>query len=186
MRAVLRAVLWDTGRLVTTKSEKLAEGQGLDYKDYFQFQEPIRHIPPHRILAINRGENYLLALEKGHGNWEHAVPADLALARKGGTTALVMLALLNAGVPPDHEAMKRGLDYLRKLEPEITYTVGLQTMVYCLAGQESDKGRIQRNVAWLLKARKRIRALTPIRPRLREKQPAVIGQLVKPTTRLRP
>lgn len=40
--------------------------------------------------------------------------------------------------------------------------------------------------AWLLKARKRIRALTPIRPRLREKQPAVIGQLVKPTTRLRP
>ena len=37
--------------------------------------------------------------------------------------------------------------------------------------------------AWLMKARKRIRALTPIRPRLREKQPAVIGQLVKPTTR---
>jgi len=37
--------------------------------------------------------------------------------------------------------------------------------------------------AWMLKARKRIRALTPIRPRLREKQPAVIGQLVKPTTR---
>jgi len=40
--------------------------------------------------------------------------------------------------------------------------------------------------AWLLKARKRIRALTPIRPRLREKQPAVIGQLVKPTTRQHP
>ena len=37
--------------------------------------------------------------------------------------------------------------------------------------------------AWMLKARKRIRALTPIRPRLRDKQPAVIGQLVKPTTR---
>jgi uncharacterized protein len=56
VRAVVRAVLWDTGRLCTTKSEKLAEGQGLDYKDYFQFTEPIRHIPPHRILAINRGE----------------------------------------------------------------------------------------------------------------------------------
>src|SRR5437868_1429224 len=56
VRAVVRAVLWDTGRLVTTKSEKLAEGQGLDYKDYFQFQEPVRHIPPHRVLAINRGE----------------------------------------------------------------------------------------------------------------------------------
>ena len=40
--------------------------------------------------------------------------------------------------------------------------------------------------AWLMKARKHIRALTPIRPRLREKQPAVIGQLVKPTTRQQP
>ena len=56
VRAGIRAVLWDTGKLSTTKSEKLAEGQGLDYKDYFQFSEPIRHIPPHRVLAINRGE----------------------------------------------------------------------------------------------------------------------------------
>jgi hypothetical protein len=36
--------------------------------------------------------------------------------------------------------------------------------------------------AYLLKARKRIYTLTPIRPRLREK-PSVIGGLVKPTTR---
>jgi uncharacterized protein len=56
VRAVVRAVMWDTGRLCTTKSDKLAEGQGLDYKDYFAFTEPVRHIPPHRILAINRGE----------------------------------------------------------------------------------------------------------------------------------
>ncbi len=56
VRAIVRVVLWDTGKLCTTKSEKLPEGQGLDYKDYFQFTEPIRHIPPHRVLAINRGE----------------------------------------------------------------------------------------------------------------------------------
>jgi SAM-dependent methyltransferase len=36
--------------------------------------------------------------------------------------------------------------------------------------------------AYLIKARKRVRTLTPIRPRFREK-PAVIGGLVKPTTR---
>jgi len=36
--------------------------------------------------------------------------------------------------------------------------------------------------AYLLKARKRVYTLTPIRPRFREK-PAVIGGLVKPTTR---
>jgi hypothetical protein len=36
--------------------------------------------------------------------------------------------------------------------------------------------------AYLLKARKRIYTLTPIRPRFRER-PAVLGGLVKPTTR---
>jgi uncharacterized protein len=56
VRAALRFVLWDTGRLTTVKSDKLKEGEGLDYKDYFQFTEPVRHIPPHRTLAINRGE----------------------------------------------------------------------------------------------------------------------------------
>jgi uncharacterized protein len=56
VRAGVRNVLWDTGKLSTSKSDKLAEGQGLEYKDYFQFTEPVRHIPPHRTLAINRGE----------------------------------------------------------------------------------------------------------------------------------
>ncbi len=56
VRGALRNVLWDTGKLNTAKSDKVAEGQGLDFKDYFDFTEPVRHIPPHRILAINRGE----------------------------------------------------------------------------------------------------------------------------------
>jgi hypothetical protein len=37
--------------------------------------------------------------------------------------------------------------------------------------------------AYLLKARKRVYTLTPVRPRLREKPAAVLGGLVKPTTR---
>jgi uncharacterized protein len=56
VRAAVRAVVWDTGKLCTTKAAQVEEGQGLDYKDYFAFTEPLRHIPPHRILAINRGE----------------------------------------------------------------------------------------------------------------------------------
>lgn len=56
VRAAVRSILWETGRLCTSKSEGLPDGQGLEYKDYFQFTEPVRHIPPHRILAINRGE----------------------------------------------------------------------------------------------------------------------------------
>src|SRR5437588_657557 len=46
----------ETPKLQTHKSEKLGPEDGLDFKDYFQFTETVRHIPPHRILAINRGE----------------------------------------------------------------------------------------------------------------------------------
>src|SRR5581483_7835114 len=56
VRAAVRAVLWDTAKLATCRSENLAPEQGLDYKDYFLFSEAVRHIPAHRILAINRGE----------------------------------------------------------------------------------------------------------------------------------
>jgi len=56
IRAAARIILWESGKLSTTKAEALPEGQGLDYKDYFEFTEPVRHMPPHRILAINRGE----------------------------------------------------------------------------------------------------------------------------------
>ena len=56
VRSVLRMILWDTGRLTCAKAETLPEARGQEYKDYFQFTEPIRMMPPHRILAINRGE----------------------------------------------------------------------------------------------------------------------------------
>src|SRR5262245_61611594 len=56
VRAPLRAFLWETGKVAAAKNDKLPEGQGLDYKDYFQFTESARHIPAHRILALNRGE----------------------------------------------------------------------------------------------------------------------------------
>src|SRR5262249_54035094 len=68
VRAAVRSVLWETGKICSGKSEKLGEGQGLDYKDYFQFTEAVRHIPPHRILASNRGEKE--ASLKGRLEWD--------------------------------------------------------------------------------------------------------------------
>ncbi len=89
VRAAVRNVLWDTGKLCTRKSEKVAEGQGLEYKDYFQFTEPIRHIPPHRILAINRGEK------------ENALQVKLEWdAELGLRVALERLPLPLPGSPP--------------------------------------------------------------------------------------
>ena len=56
VRGPVRHVIWDTGELVAVKAENITEEQGKDYRDYFAFKESIRHIPPHRILAVNRGE----------------------------------------------------------------------------------------------------------------------------------
>jgi uncharacterized protein len=56
VRAPIRGLLWETGQISSAKSEKLQEGQGNEFKNYFQFKETVRQIPPHRILALNRGE----------------------------------------------------------------------------------------------------------------------------------
>jgi protein Tex len=38
------------------KEHKFDEKKGEEYRDYFDFTEGLRAIPPHRILAVNRGE----------------------------------------------------------------------------------------------------------------------------------
>lgn len=56
LRGEVRKFMWDTGVLVAQRSETLPEGKGKEFQPYFDFKEPVREIPPHRVLAINRGE----------------------------------------------------------------------------------------------------------------------------------
>jgi uncharacterized protein len=56
VRGPLRAYTWDTGLIVATRIETLPEGKGREFEPYFNFKEPVKEIPPHRLLAINRGE----------------------------------------------------------------------------------------------------------------------------------
>src|SRR5947209_8644764 len=79
IRAAVRAVLWETGKLITLKSANVPEGQGVEYKDYFQFAETVRHIPPHRILAINRGEKE--GVIKTHLEWDAEAVRRLAAVK---------------------------------------------------------------------------------------------------------
>ncbi len=97
--------------------------------------------------AIEKAIQFLKDQEQGRGNWEVDGESN---ARRGGWTALAMLALLNAGVKPEEPIIQRSLKYLRGIHPEQTYTVGLQTMVFVQAGQPQDKPLIQRNVEWLI------------------------------------
>jgi hypothetical protein len=100
--------------------------------------------------AIRQAVKYLRGKQLPDGSWE---VDEFAKTRPGGWTCLAMLALLNAGIPPEDAMMRRGLEYVRKLEPDFTYVRALQTMVFAEARKDQDKERIQRNVDWLIQAR---------------------------------
>ncbi|MBX6390865.1 MAG: RNA-binding transcriptional accessory protein, partial [Frankia sp.] len=51
----LRERVWRRGRLVSTVREGKEEA-GAKFADYFDFSEPLRSLPSHRILALFRGE----------------------------------------------------------------------------------------------------------------------------------
>jgi uncharacterized protein len=53
VRAWVRRFTHDQGILRTEAKDKQQESV---YEMYYEYQEPIRKLPPHRILAINRGE----------------------------------------------------------------------------------------------------------------------------------
>jgi uncharacterized protein len=53
IRTWVRKFTYDNGSLVT--EAKNAEAESV-YEMYYAYQEPVRKLPPHRILAINRGE----------------------------------------------------------------------------------------------------------------------------------
>lgn len=44
------------GAVITSKSVKSKEAEGAKYRDYFEWNEPLKNTPSHRLLAMRRGE----------------------------------------------------------------------------------------------------------------------------------
>jgi hypothetical protein len=98
--------------------------------------------------AIEGGTKFLKQQQKHDGSW----PDWSMTHQPSGVTSLCALALLECGVPVEDDSVRRALEYLRRLRPEkirTTYSVALQTMVFCRARQPGDLTAIERNVAWL-------------------------------------
>ena len=55
LRERCRAVARQTGRLVSVGA-KSADQTHPEFRDYFDYSEPVTRTPPHRVLALNRGE----------------------------------------------------------------------------------------------------------------------------------
>lgn len=54
VRAMARRHFRERGLIETTGAQ---DEESSEYEDYYDYQEPIADMPPHRILAINRGES---------------------------------------------------------------------------------------------------------------------------------
>lgn len=63
-----------------------------------------------------------------------------------GLTALCTLALLNCGLDTQDANVAAALEYLRRQEPDRTYSIALQTMVFCQARERRDLPAIRANV----------------------------------------
>ena len=55
LRELCRQLAWKSGKFSGTPTKAGSES-GQEYRDYFEFSESVSKIPPHRVLAINRGE----------------------------------------------------------------------------------------------------------------------------------
>ncbi len=88
-------------------------------------------LKPEAVLkSIEKGKRYLLNSQRPDGTW----PCIFNDSYPTGATSLATLALLNIGMTPQDQAIKKALEYLRSQRPpEKTYEAGLQLMVYAAA-----------------------------------------------------
>ncbi|HTF87735.1 MAG TPA: hypothetical protein VK843_04955 [Planctomycetota bacterium] len=70
-------------------------------------------------IAIERGCEYLVSVQSRDGSWSHE---DTRFP--GGQTALCVYALLKSGISPRHQAIQRGVAYLKARPALHTYTAG--------------------------------------------------------------
>ncbi|BDU77526.1 Tex-like N-terminal domain-containing protein [Mesoterricola sediminis] len=86
VRAWLRQVFHDTGLLhAELREERKDASEALRFKPYWQFQEPLRKMPGHRILAVRRGEK------------EEILTVKLTVDREKLVTELVSRVKVEAG-----------------------------------------------------------------------------------------
>jgi len=55
-RKYIRSYFYKNG-IISSSIKKNAEDEGKVYEMYYDYNEPVKYIKPHRILALNRGEN---------------------------------------------------------------------------------------------------------------------------------
>lgn len=128
MKRVMRLVLLSLGLVSTIVGNVRAELTDSDVRK-----------------SIDRAVTYLKAQQNQRtGGWVEYTE------QPGGLSALITLALMNAGVELDDPSIRRAVTYLRQFQkPQKTYATALRTMVLCQASPQKDLLQITTNVRFL-------------------------------------
>lgn len=124
VRESLRKLFWEQGTLAS-EAFPGKETEGAKYSDYFDWKEPIKNAPSHRILAIRRGEK--------EGFLFHRI-----LPEEESSIAIIEKQFLDGRGPAADEVKKAIADaYKRLLCPSMETDVRLQ------AKKKADTAAIQ-------------------------------------------
>src|SRR5687768_11399222 len=94
--------------------------------------------------AIANGVAYLEKQQQPGGNWSEYT------LEPGGVTALCTLALLNCGRTPADASVKKGLDYLERMQdPDRIYSVALTLMAFAQADPKKYALKIKQRAMWI-------------------------------------
>ena len=124
IREALRKLFWEQGTLIS-EGFPGKETEGAKYSDYFEWKEPIKTAPSHRVLAIRRGEKEGFLFHRIVPEEENAV-------------ILIERQFLNGRGPAADEVKKAIADaYKRLLSPS------METEVRLTAKKKADEAAIQ-------------------------------------------
>jgi hypothetical protein len=97
------------------------------------------------VDSIDKAKRVLLKAQQPDGSWKTGGGNDQYVV---GVTSLALLALINTGMTPSDPEIQRGLNWLRRQDPTMTYEISL--MIQALAAAK-DGGRDIGKVAGLVR-----------------------------------
>lgn len=102
--------------------------------------QSLAQVPDSHGRAIERGVDWLLSTQALDGSWRGYSPKHPT-----GVTALCVYTLLKCGLPADHQAVERGIAFVRSSPLERTYAVAAALMAcQALPARERPKPLVKR------------------------------------------
>lgn len=115
-RKKMRALFWKEG-VIEAKVMKGKEAEGVKYKDYFEWKEPVSKTPSHRLLALRRGEK------------ESILALDIFPPEESAIEALERLFVKGSGSPAEQVKVAVKDSYKRLLRPSLETEIRMESKI---------------------------------------------------------